>query len=217
MYSDRFLIFFNYFSAFFVVIPVVLGFISKIQKQKSLIFIFYLQCITFFIEIINSLLAYNNNNSMMIVNLFTLIEFFFILWFFKSFFDKFFRPFFHVFLFFFFLLFIIYTGFVSNDIKIIDNLSVSIESIILIIYSLFSFYIIMKKMIYENLLSTPFFWINSAILIYFSGNLFFFAFSNYLQKHSDQSLFLQLYIIHSIFNILYYITLSIGFWKARKV
>jgi hypothetical protein len=153
---------------------------------------------------------------MAVFNLFTLIEFSFIISFFKIFFDQFNRSIFHYILLAIFFTVVIYTSFISDALKLMDNLSVSIESIIFIIYSLFSFYTIMKNLIYDNLLATPFFWINSAILIYFSGNLFLFAFSNHLQKH-DGNTNLQLSVIHSIFNILYYITLTIGFWKARKV
>jgi hypothetical protein len=73
----------------------------------------------------------------------------------------------------------------------------------------------MKRLMYPNLLNTSFFWINIAILIYFAGNLFLFLFSNHLQKNNWEQ-YLAVYNIHSVTNIMYYILISIGFWKAAN-
>jgi hypothetical protein len=214
--NKNYILFLSTFSTFSVLAPVLSGAIAKIHRQRMLSTIFYLQCLTLIIEIFSWLLAQHNYNNMIIFNLFTLVEFFFIMLFFKIFFDQFSRTKLHFIIMILFFFLVLYTGFISEAFRLFDNLSVSIESIIFIIYSLISFFFIMKNLIYDNLLVAPFFWVNCGILIYFSGNLFYFAFSNYLQKNTEQSL-LQLSVIHSIFNILYYVTLTIGFWKARKV
>ncbi len=216
MNNDQ-IILFSHFSAYFVIVPIIFGFISKINTNKDFIQIFYLLVFTLLIEIISSFLAYRGINNIFVINLFTFFEFLFIVLFYKRFFDAFKKTYFHFILIALFLCLVIFTTFLANNIKLIDNLSVSIEAIILIVYALLAFFIIMKKMVYEDILSTPFFWINSSVLIYFSGNIFLFIFSSYLQNHNESSQYLKLYIIHSVLNILYYLILSIAFWKARKV
>lgn len=96
-----------------------------------------------------------------------------------------------------------------------DNFASSIESIILIFIALMSFFIIIRKMIYDNILNTPFFWINTGILLYFSGNLLFFVFSNYLHANETSNNF-AMWGIHSVMNILYNVSIVIGFWKIQK-
>ena len=217
MNSDQSLIILNLVSSYFVIIPIVFGIVYKVRTKPSIKPIFLLLIISLVVEFISTFLSYQNYNNIAIINLFTFVEFLFIVLFYKTFFDAFLKTKIHYVLILLFSLLIIFTTILSNNIKLIDNLSVSIEAILLIFYSLFSLFIIMKNLIYEDLLATPFFWINSAVLIYFSGNLFLFIFSNYLQKHNESSGYLQLYVIHSALNILYYIILSIAFWKARKL
>ena len=216
MHSDQ-IISLSRLSSYFVIVPIIFGLISKINTNKDFIQIFYLLVFTLLIEIISTLLANRDINNIFVINSFTFFEFLFVVLFYKRFFDAFKKTHFHFILIALFLCLVIFTTFLANNIKLIDNFSVSIEAIILIVYALLAFFIIMKKMVYEDVLSTPFFWINSAVLIYFSGNLFLFIFSTYLQNHNESSVYLKLYIIHSILNILYYLILSIAFWKARKV
>ncbi len=216
MNSDQ-LILFGRISTFSVIIPTLFGLYSKIYQNRNASSIFYLQCFSLIIELISFYFAYKNINNIVILNLYTFFEFFFIILFYKRFFDDFKPSSIHVALIAFFFFLVLTTSFFLNNIKIIDNLSISIEAIIIILYSLSFFYFVMKNLTYNDLLSTPYFWINIAFLIYFSGNLFLFVFSSYLQKHDQSSTYIHLYIIHSILNLLYYIIISIGFWKARKV
>ncbi len=97
-----------------------------------------------------------------------------------------------------------------------DNFATSTESIILSLYALGSFLFVMRKLIFNNLLSEPFFWINSGVLFYFSGNLLVYVFSNYLVSsglYNDSHIWSITPILSIFFNIL----LSIGFWKTRAI
>lgn len=215
MNYDQFLLFAR-ISSFLVVLPLVIGLYYKIITRELYRPIFILQVVNLITELISSYLANKSINNIVVLNLFTFFEFFLVILFYKKFFDQFRKFNFHLILVILFLGLFIFTTFLAGNLKLIDNLSVSVESIILIAYSLSAFFMLMKSLMYENLLSTGFFWINVSILMYFSGNLFLFIFSRYLQKN-DQSVYINLYTIHSILNTLYYIIISIGFWKARKV
>ncbi len=67
----------------------------------------------------------------------------------------------------------------------------------------------------QNVIINPVFWLNSSFIVYFSGNLFLFMYSNLLigrGKHSMK----WLWEINSVLNIINYLGISIGFWKAKQ-
>ncbi|MBA3683208.1 MAG: hypothetical protein H0W73_18890 [Bacteroidetes bacterium] len=109
-----------------------------------------------------------------------------------------------------------YIDYKLNGLKSMDNFSTSLESIIFIFYSISFFYYALKNLIFENLLSTPLFWLNTAILIYFSGNLILFVFSNYMAQTDPVKYGILWAVIHTFFNVLYNVLLSVGFWKAKN-
>jgi len=104
-----------------------------------------------------------------------------------------------------------------NGINNINTFSSSSESILVIIYSLLLLVFVMKKMMHENLLHIPFFWINSGILIYYAGNLFLLALDNYIVYHEIKCQTAILNFFHSFFYMMYNIFLIIGFLKIKKV
>lgn len=95
-----------------------------------------------------------------------------------------------------------------------DDLSVGIESLLFIVYSLITLYNILRDAEYSNLLSTPHFWIISAILLYFGGNIFVFISTNYIAQISME-MYGLLWGIHAVIAMLFYSVLSIGLWKAK--
>lgn len=90
-----------------------------------------------------------------------------------------------------------------------------LESGLLIAFSLRYFQQLARDLKVHHLESHPFFWINTAILVYFSSNLFVFLYSNYLLYYS-QTLGIQIWLVHALFLILFYAILSIGLWIAPK-
>jgi len=108
------------------------------------------------------------------------------------------------------LVFIIYYTYKHEN--RLSDVALAIESITVIASSMLFFYVMLKKLEHETPLANPFFWFNSAILIYFSSAFFVFIFSDYRKLSSDWNL----WNIHSIVRIIFNILISIGFWKARK-
>jgi hypothetical protein len=204
----------QYVSGFIVVLPILIGILYKIFFNKQLLSIFVLMVFSFVIETMNFICSLRGQNSMFLLDVYTPTEFILFILFYKKFFDAIKKSVVHYCMIFLFLCVAIFDTFFINDFLTVNNFSDSIESIVFILYSLLAFFFIMKKLMFPNLLNTSFFWINIAILIYFAGNLFLFLFSSHLQRN-DQAQYLALYNIHSVTNILYYILISIGFWKAQ--
>ncbi len=173
----------SYLCSFFVVVPIIIGFIKRVFIDNSLKYIFILMLASFVAEALNDVLASHKINNMFVFKSFTIVEFTLLILFFKCFFDIIRQSYIHIFFLVFFFFVVAYDAFFRNTIGMIDDLPTSIESVVLISYSSIAFYLIMKKLLYENLIETSFFWMNSAILIYFGGNLFLFLCGNYLQKY----------------------------------
>lgn len=208
--------FLQYISSAFVLIPLIIGVYKKVFLSKNTFYILILLIVALFVEIFNVIFSIKGYNSMFLLDIYTPIEFILFALFYKSFFDSIKKSYLHYFVIAVFLCIAMLDTFFINDFMTVNNFSDSIESIVFIIYSLSAFFFVMKKLMYSDLLNSYFFWINTAVLIYFAGNLFLFLFSNHLQQ-SDHAQYLALYNIHSVTNIIYYILITIGFWKAARI
>jgi hypothetical protein len=202
-----------YCSSFSALLPVLPLFINRKSLGFQLYPIAYLILLGVFVEGVNIIMAYKGLNNNFLIGLFSFFEITLITFFYKRFFDDFFRTNMYWFLLAGFVIIGLVEAFFINDFYTM-NITASVEALMGICYSLFAFYLIMKNLVFDQLLRTPFFWINTAILLYFSGTLFLFLFTTYLAKY-DVKDYGPLYAIHSVVNITYYILISIGFWKAQ--
>lgn len=94
----------------------------------------------------------------------------------------------------------------------INTITLTIESLTIIFMSLIYFDKMLKSMRLPKIWQDPYFWINSAILIYFSGSFFVFIFVDFVDIKSS----FNLWHIHSIVHFIFNIVLTVGFWKAQK-
>lgn len=213
----EFINFVNQFSSFFCIVPLLIGILKYRDGQLNpMMFpLLILQMLSLITEILNVTLSYKGLNNMIIINIYTLFEFTLITLFYKKFFDQFFPSKLHYLFIGAFSILVLVNVYLLNKKNNIDYISSSFECIVFIVYPLLALLLVMKSLLYDNLLQSSFFWINNAILFYFSGNLFLFVFSGYLEKN-DQSTYLNLFLIHTFFNVLNYSLISIGFWKAKK-
>lgn len=101
-------------------------------------------------------------------------------------------------------------GFFSSD-----SITVTYTFILLIIQSLATFYMLTQRLTHLNITCSPIFWVNTGVLIYFSGTFFLFLFNDYILKFYPK-VQIQLWIINSIVNVFYNTFFSIGYWKLRK-
>ena len=95
-------------------------------------------------------------------------------------------------------------------------MSESLESVLISSFALISFKKLIQDEIPSAFVNTPFFYFNSAALLYFLGSLGYFAFLNLIEKRDPFHLSLA-QNIHYFLNIVFNIIISIGFWKTRKV
>lgn len=103
---------------------------------------------------------------------------------------------------------LIHSPFEMNDI------SRTVECIILIAVSLLTWGRIMKTMEASRLIDLPLFWINAAVLVYFSAITLLFIFSKSILSASSE-LAMWIWSVHLVFMTVYYSLFSIGLWKIR--
>jgi hypothetical protein len=93
----------------------------------------------------------------------------------------------------------------------INTYALVLNSILVIIFCLYYFYWLLKELPTAQLQRLPMFWINSAFIIYFSGNLFLFVFTSYL-VHVLNSNLLVYWTIHNILGIIEGLMIVIALW-----
>lgn len=114
-------------------------------------------------------------------------------------------------------LLIIYVTFFLNfkNIKTLDSIVLTTESLSVTIMSIIYFHHLLKYQIHKNILQHSPFWLNTAFIFYFVGNMFLHMFSSYLQEHALYTFYELWGLWHSLLNILFYSLISIGFWKIK--
>lgn len=114
------------------------------------------------------------------------------------------------------LLFLIVATFdFLKKIKHLDDFSTTTESIIVMLYAVFGYFLLLKNPVQTRVISIPLFWFNTAFLLYFAGSLFLFIFGNFIQHHYKKGVFHEIWAIHSVMGLTLYILISIGFWKTK--
>jgi hypothetical protein len=112
------------------------------------------------------------------------------------------------------VLFILFLVFAFINLFFIEGFSMrntnlrTVSSISFIILSIYYFKYLLIEQPVDNILEFPMFWVNSAILIYFSGNIFLYAANNFI---SSQKIYLYYYLIHDMLNIVKNIFFGIAF------
>jgi hypothetical protein len=95
-----------------------------------------------------------------------------------------------------------------------NNIISTLESCLMIGLAISFFYKVNSELNIPRLKEYYFFWLNSAVLIYFSTSFFLFLFDGYLSKYGFKSFYL-LYGVHELTNIACNILFAIGIWKTK--
>jgi hypothetical protein len=96
-----------------------------------------------------------------------------------------------------------------------NNIISTLESCLMIGLATSFFYKVNSELNIPRLKEYYFFWLNSAVLIYFSTSFFLFLFDEYLSKYGFKSFYL-LYGVHELTNIACNILFAIGIWKTKR-
>ncbi len=200
----------TYLSMYSVIIPVTIVLFKRNNIIEVQRWIGLLVLITLLSEIIINFLSSNKINSLPAVHLFTALQFAVLALVLGKGLSPLFSSRFLKGLIITFILFVISDAIFLNGITNFNSFSRPLASFILIFLSLCFFQKTLKELKIKSLDKEPLFWVNIGVLIYFSGSLFIFLFTNYIKASNDA--LLTLWGIHAIFNIILNISYSIALW-----
>ncbi len=93
-----------------------------------------------------------------------------------------------------------------------EQKSVLLVAALLILYSLITFLYFNNRTFDRSIMALPEFWINTAVLLYFTGSMMVYIFNGYLKAYPDD-IITYLWNAALISHIIYNMLLSIGLWK----
>src|SRR5688572_3524024 len=176
----------SYISTSATFLPLVVGLLLRKWIHGYLKPLMILVVFSAIVEIVNAICSELNVNNFFVFRIYTQIEFLLIFFFYRLFYIRYVNArILDISLFLFVCVVII--DFQINGWRAFDNLSISIESLLVISYSLFFFYFALTRLLFDSLLHVPIFWICSGMLIYFAGNLLLFIFNNKLYAESAKN------------------------------
>lgn len=116
-----------------------------------------------------------------------------------------------------FVLFSVSNSIYWQDIKTFNSYALSVESVLLIIYSLSLFTLLLNEEVRKEKrgLLPSLRWINSGILIYYTSGLLIFYFGDFLTRFSFEKFQIS-WLFHSFIYIVQFTCISIGLWKCQK-
>ncbi|QGY42866.1 hypothetical protein GM418_04105 [Maribellus comscasis] len=116
------------------------------------------------------------------------------------------------------VLFVVYWGVNSLFIQSIyefPTLPNSLGDMLIILFAIVYFYNVMLEANIMKLADEPLVWINTAILIYFTGNLFYYILFNVILEASREFSKITVAFSCALMALLYSL-MTVGFFKARK-
>lgn len=196
--------------------PFVYGLIHFKELDKPLKVLFYFVCYGTFTEVLIRLLIIfaNIKNTMPFVHLYGLITYPLLFIFYSYILKNIKRRYFLV----LGVLFVVYWGVNSLFIQSIyefPTLPNSLGDMLIILFAIVYFYNVMLEANIMKLADEPLVWINTAILIYFTGNLFYYILFNVILEASREFSKITVAFSCALMALLYSL-MTVGFFKARK-
>lgn len=113
-----------------------------------------------------------------------------------------------------FALFFIVNYFFIQTPSLLNSYSISISGVTFMFIALYYFYNLLQKLPEFYIHKMPMVWINIAVLVYYSGNLFLFIFNNYFTAGIDGNQRF-VWMLHNILNITKNILFFVAIWQTQ--
>jgi hypothetical protein len=184
----------------------------KLSPDLKIIGIFvYIACL---VELLAGIMWYNKMNNLVLLHIYTLVEFGVISWYYhvtlRGFVPAWLVPSAVT----AFSLFSLYNSFFIQDLDEFNTYARGLEALLVITYIIMFFYKTFIELKVEYLGKEPAFWIGSGFLLYFSGGLFLFMVSDHLLPSATGPRHL-VWAMHAVFTIVFHILISIGLWNRK--
>ena len=200
-----------------ILIPLIVGGMYFTKLSKSHKYLYYFVVFGTFIEITNKLLRklLDIKNNMPLGHFYITVSFIFLALFFlyelKGFVSK--KIIAGI-----IMLYVLFSTYIILFIQsYLDYPSISgaVSALLLVSFAILLYANVMREGKIKVLSDSSLIWINSAVLIYYSGNFFFYILFNFILHYSREFLIKTLNFF-SVLNFIFYILLAVGLYKAGK-
>ena len=202
-------------SAYFVLLPLGIIVFRKHnvnREQKLLRWVIYLSSIT---QLISRVLWYLEINNLPLFHIYPIVELVLLSIIYQGSLKSFFPPVLIPLLSGSTILFSIINSLFIQSIFSFSSNAITLECGVVIIYSVSYFIKLLRFPPIDHLDRNPMFWINCAVLIYFSGSFMIFMYSNHILPGS-KDMQMVVWSVHGILNIVMYTLYSIALWVKEK-
>ncbi|MGM0621568.1 MAG: hypothetical protein ACQETJ_11030 [Bacteroidota bacterium] len=184
--------------------------------NKSLKILFIFTGLAFVTEISGSaLIAAGIKNTIPGLHFYIILEFFLWALFYKSVLHPFFHKKIIIAIIILFESYAIINLLFIQDLFTMPNLVRSVEGLLLVLFSILLFSKFMVESKHPEIQKEPIIWINTAVLIYFSGNFFFNILFNLILENSREFSKVTTYFFTGL-NGLFYFLIAFGFLLQKK-
>jgi hypothetical protein len=101
-----------------------------------------------------------------------------------------------------------------QPLTVYNSFSKTIESAFLLCFAVVWFYKVFVDQSIHRLETHPVFWVNAAVLIYFSGSFVLFVTNNFLEEIPLIEYF-EAWALHGIFIMIHYLFITIALWLLK--
>jgi hypothetical protein len=203
-------------NAIFNLIAFIIGLIKYKYFSRELKFIFYFVAFGVLTEIYSKFhMHFIMKNTMPIGHFYFPLAFLFMGIFYLNVLKGFIQPKFILFLIITFEIYCVINSLFIQSLFDYPSLVGSIGAMLLFLFAVALFTKIMIEAKITKLSAEPIVWINTAILIYYTGNFFYHSLFN-LRITASMEMFLFSTKLFSVLNMLFYLTIAVGFIIVKR-
>jgi len=103
-----------------------------------------------------------------------------------------------------------------QGITLISTYTMAFRGLVLMIYAITYHYVMTTELPRPVYVKLPIFWVNCALLTYYSVTFPIYLFTDYLYRDLKISI-IPIWMVHNSVGVLYYTFLSIGLWRNRSL
>jgi len=198
-----------------VLVPLVIGTIHFSKLSKSLRFIYWFVLFGTVTELVNRLFIYELGikNTMPLGHFYIAVSFIFAGIFYAHELQGFIHKRIVYIVLIVFELFCLHNAIFFQSHLAFPSIPGAVSSLLLVLFSIMLFTKIMVEGKIKVLTRSPVVWVNTAMLIYYTGNFFYNILYNMSLSYSVEFSLITIKF-SSIFMAVFYILISVGFWKA---
>lgn len=197
-------------------LPLAFGIYVYQSLGTKLKILFYYVCFASVASILSTLISRTGTNTMPELHVYVILEFIILTFFYANYVQEYIsRKYIWIIIAGFIVLGVLNALFLQN-ITVYPNILRAVESIVMVIFTVLYFQKVMVEAKIKKLSKEPMIWINTAMLIYFSGNFFFHILFPVVLTNSVEFAKRTTYFFWAT-NIIFYLTLSVGFYKHKKL